>query len=88
MVDGDSYALPITQAELADTMGLSGVHMNRVIQRLREQKLITLTGKNLVILDFDRLAGASAFNANYLHLDQRLGNGNETATAPLLQRNE
>jgi hypothetical protein len=54
--------------------------MNRVIQRLREQKLITLTRKNLVILDFDRLAEVSGFNPNYLHLDQRLGapdgNGN------------
>jgi CRP-like cAMP-binding protein len=80
MANGDSYELPITQGEIADTMGLSDVHMNRVIQRLRKQKLIALTGKNLVILDYDRLAKVSSFNPNYLHLDQRLampnGNGN------------
>jgi hypothetical protein len=61
-------------------MGLSDVHMNRVIQRLRKDKLISLVGKNLVILDFDRLAKVSSFNPNYLHLEERPiipnGNGN------------
>ena len=73
---GDSFELPITQGELADTMGLSDVHMNRVIQKLRKEKLITLTGKNLVILDFDRLAEVSGFNPNYLHLGQRIASPN------------
>jgi CRP-like cAMP-binding protein len=73
MANGDRYELPITQGELADTMGLSGVHMNRVIQRLRAEKLITLKGKNLVILDLDRLKEFSSFNPNYLHLSQKRG---------------
>jgi len=80
IVEGGYFfdATPITQGELADTMGLSDVHMNRVIQRLRKQKLITLKGKNLVILDYARLAEVSGFNPNYLHLRQRIdaGNGN------------
>lgn len=78
MANGDSYELPITQGELADTMGLSDVHMNRVIQRLRKEKLITLKSKNLVILDFERLAAFSGFDPNYLHLRQRIDipNGN------------
>ena len=78
LANGDSFELPITQGELADTMGLSDVHMNRVIQRLRKAKLITLKAKSLVILDYARLAEVSGFNPNYLHLRQRIdaGNGN------------
>ena len=72
LADGDSYELPITQKELADTMGLSSVHMNRVLQRLRKEKLITLKGSNLVILDIERLTAFSDFDPNYLHLTQRL----------------
>ena len=71
LANGDRYELPITQGDLADTMGLSNVHMNRVIQRLRAEKLITLKGKNLVILDIERLEAFSDFNPNYLHLLQR-----------------
>ena len=73
MANGDSYELPITQGELADTMGLSDVHMNRVIQKLRKEKLITLKSKNLVILDMERLKELSDFDPNYLHLRQRAG---------------
>lgn len=71
--NGDSYELPITQGEIADTMGLSDVHMNRVIQKLRKEKLIKLNGKHLVILDLERMREFSYFNPNYLHLTQMAG---------------
>lgn len=73
MADDDGYELPITQAELADTMGLSTVHANRVLQRLRAEKLITLSGRKLVILDLPKLWAFSGFNPNYLHLAERSG---------------
>lgn len=71
LADGDSYELPITQIELADTMGLSNVHANRMLQRLRAEKLITLNGKKLVILDTKRLGEFSGFSSNYLHLGNK-----------------
>ena len=70
LANGDSYALPITQVELGDTVALSTVHVNRSIQALREAGLITLKGGQLVILDTRRLQEFSAFNPNYLHLDR------------------
>ena len=73
LADGAEYELPITQAELADTMGLSSVHVNRVLQRLRGDGLITLKGKQLVIPDPDRLIAFSGFTPNYLHLAQPNG---------------
>lgn len=71
LANGDHYELPLTQNDLAETMGLSGVHMNRVLQELRRAGLIELKSKRLVILDFERLQQFSSFNPNYLHLTQR-----------------
>jgi CRP-like cAMP-binding protein len=73
LTNGDTYELPITQAELADTVGLTSVHVNRVLQRLRGDGLITLKGKHLVIRDVARLKAFSGFNPNYLHLSDRNG---------------
>jgi len=70
LTNGDKYELPITQTELGDTMGLTAVHTNRVLQRLRKDGLITLTNNSLVILDIGRLKAFSDFNPNYLHLSK------------------
>ena len=67
LADG-SYALPITQSDLADTVGLSAVHVNRSLQTLRAQDLITFEKQTLAIPDVDRLFAFSGFNPNYLHL--------------------
>jgi CRP-like cAMP-binding protein len=67
----DSYALPITQADLADTTGLSNVHVNRTLQELRQQGLIELKGGCLTILNLPRLRAIAEFKANYLHLGDR-----------------
>lgn len=69
--DGASYKLPITQTELADTMGLSPVHVNRVLQQLRRDDLITWTGEELVIKDPERLMKFSGFVPNYLHIAEK-----------------
>ena len=36
--NGQSYATPITQAELADATGLSRVHVNRTMQEFRANR--------------------------------------------------
>ena len=65
----DSYLLPLTQEELGDALGLSVVHVNRVLQTLREDGLISFKGKRLTILDVERLKARAGFNPNYLHLE-------------------
>lgn len=65
----ESFALPLTQAELADTTGMTTVHVNRSLQRLRHDELIVSRDGKLTILDFDRLARLAGFNATYLHTD-------------------
>jgi CRP-like cAMP-binding protein len=69
LVNDDSCELPMTQSELADALGLSTVHTNRVLQELRGDGIITLRGKALVVHDLAALQNIGLFNANYLHLD-------------------
>ena len=63
-----SYELPISQTDLADTIGTSPVHLNRVLQELRQDNLISWKGNTLAIHDIDRLMKYSGFNPNYLHI--------------------
>lgn len=67
--DQDSFVMPLTQAELADTTGITAVHVNRSLQRLRRDELIVTRDGKMTILDFDRLAALSGFSDDYLHTD-------------------
>ena len=66
---GLSCTLPLTQIELAETLGLSAVHVNRTLQELRRQKLIALDAGRLTIQNLPALEEVSFFNPDYLHLD-------------------
>ncbi len=61
---------PLTQSEMADTLGLSVVHVNRVLQQLRREALVQLSQSKLSVLDWGRLARAGDFDPSYLHLPQ------------------
>lgn len=61
-----SFELPLTQEILADTLGLSVVHVNRTLRRLRENGLLHISGDRVVISDLERLVGAAEFTPQYL----------------------
>jgi hypothetical protein len=63
----NNFPLPITQADMADALGLSNVHMNRVLQDLRKQQLVEFRRKSLSILNLPRLKAMAEFRADYLH---------------------
>jgi CRP-like cAMP-binding protein len=66
----NSLELPITQAELGDALGLSSVHVNRVLQELRGDGLIQSQGRMLVIADWPGLEAAGDFDPTYLHIQK------------------
>ena len=68
--DGDSFQLFVTQDELGDTLGITPVHVNRVLQQLRELGLIELHGRSLTIPDVPLLERFAEFKPNYLHLKE------------------
>ena len=57
--------------DVPHTTGLSSVHLNRTLQELRREGLITLQRRRLTILDLPRLKALAEFKANYLHLGER-----------------
>lgn len=67
--DDGTFELPINQVTLADTLGLTPVHINRTLQRLRNEGMIKFCNRRLAILDRDRLAAAGGFDGAYLRLD-------------------
>ncbi|MFN3388131.1 MAG: Crp/Fnr family transcriptional regulator [Allosphingosinicella sp.] len=71
LTDDHHFDMPLTQEEIADALGLTPVHVNRVLQRLRAEGLISLKRSALTILDYPRLEQAAGFSANYLHLRGR-----------------
>jgi CRP-like cAMP-binding protein len=68
--DGQSCDFPLTQRDLADATGLTSVHVNRTLQRLRKKSLISLADRKLVIPDMGALKAIGLFNPDYLHLDR------------------
>jgi CRP-like cAMP-binding protein len=67
LTDGGRCELPLTQVELADTLALSTVHVNRTLQELRRQGLVSLSSGMLEIHDFAALQSVAMFTGDYLH---------------------
>ncbi|MEN3351327.1 MAG: hypothetical protein V7632_4962 [Bradyrhizobium sp.] len=63
-----AFRLPITQAELADCLAMSTVHVNRVLQELRRDGLIEVERSAFHLLDQPKLEELGQFDPHYLHL--------------------
>lgn len=68
--DADGFEFPITQLDLADALGLTAVHLNRVLKRLKEDGLAIKGKTRAVIADQARLSGIAEFDDAYLQLEQ------------------
>jgi CRP-like cAMP-binding protein len=64
-------SLPLTQQHFADALGLSIVHVNRVLQDLRAQNLIRIGNGKFEVLDWNGLSEAGDFDPRYLHLREK-----------------
>ena len=63
------YELPMTQEQLADTTGLTPVHVNRTLKGLVKDGLIERAHPRAVYIgDWRKLAEVGDFDSNYLHL--------------------
>lgn len=63
-----SFAFPLTQRDLADSVGITNVHVNRVLQTLRQDRLVSFDGATVAILDLDGLISRAEFDPHYLRL--------------------
>jgi CRP-like cAMP-binding protein len=68
LAEGHTIRLPLTQTDIADTLGLTPVHVNRVLQQFRREGLITLAQRKLRLHDVERLQDLAELTEDYLHL--------------------
>jgi CRP-like cAMP-binding protein len=66
--DHTKYTLPMTQEQLADCTGLTSVHVNRTLQALDKDGVISRTTRSVTVDDWKRLASEGDFSSGYLHL--------------------
>ena len=64
-----TFDLPLTQRDLADALGMSLVHLNKSIQSLRREGLLTIAGREITLERKERLIEMCGFNRDYLSLD-------------------
>ncbi|QYO76082.1 Crp/Fnr family transcriptional regulator [Devosia salina] len=67
---GDTFELPLTQAELGEALGLSTVHVNRTVQSLRKMELAVWRDRLITLPDLPRLAALCAFEPAYLKVQE------------------
>ena len=70
--DANTFAFPISQVDLGDTLGITSVHVNRVLQDLRAQGLIVWKSRQIHIPDVEQLKTFAGFDPSYLHLTPRV----------------
>jgi CRP-like cAMP-binding protein len=64
--DAAGYDCPLTQYHLSDALGLSAVHVNRVLRQLREDGLVTVHKKRVTFDDLEALRQLAGFDTAYL----------------------
>ncbi|WP_076070252.1 Crp/Fnr family transcriptional regulator [Sphingomonas montana] len=65
------FALPLSQLVLADALGMTAVHINRVLKELRLTGAMALKRGSVTILDPVKLVQIAGFDENYLHRRMR-----------------
>lgn len=65
---GNSIPMPLTQTQLSDALGMSTVHMNRIIQELRHAGFIEIQAGVMTLHDWAGLSRLADFDPTYLHL--------------------
>jgi CRP-like cAMP-binding protein len=65
-----TFGFPLTQEQIADTLGLTSVHVNRMLQHLRGQGLVSTENRVMTIPDVARLRQVAGFDPRYLHTER------------------
>jgi CRP-like cAMP-binding protein len=64
---GDTFEMPLTQEQIAEALGITPVHANRIIRQLREAKIVDISRGRVVVLNEAKLAQLAQFDDRYLH---------------------
>lgn len=70
--NGRRFRFPVTQALLGEAIGMSSVHVNRILQELKSAGLMQISQGEVIIHDEQRLRDIADFDPLYLHLNPAL----------------
>lgn len=70
LASSTQVSLPLSQLLLADALGMTPVHLNRVLRTLRLNGAMELQRGSLTISDPNKLVQIAGFDENYLHRRQ------------------
>ena len=63
LVANEQFDFPITQSKLADALGLSVVHVNRVLQAFRTKGILDLRNRVVTLRDFEKVLELGGFDS-------------------------
>jgi CRP-like cAMP-binding protein len=67
----DGYHFPVTQADLAEALGFTTIHVNRLLRELRDEGLATFRAKEVEIPNLKALQERADFDPAYLYLERQ-----------------
>ena len=73
LAKNDAFTFSASQIHVADAVGITPVHANRMIQQLRNRGLVQWDGSEIAILNLDELTRIAKFDDRYLH-HRQVGN--------------
>lgn len=68
MTPEQAYHIPMTQHQIGDAVGLSPVHVNRVLRKFSDEGILKKKGSLVQFLKWDKLQDVAGFNRRYLHV--------------------
>jgi len=71
LADGGTFNCPLTQEQFGDALGLTPVHVNRVLQRLRSEGLMIVNRPLITIEDLARLHAIASFEGGASDADYK-----------------
>lgn len=68
MGEPDSFYCPLTQYQLADALGLTPIHLNRMLRELREEGLVLFRSNRVEILNREQLAALAEYDGEFMRM--------------------
>lgn len=68
MGNENGFSCPVTQYQLADALGLTPVHMNRMLRELREEELLVFKSGRVEFLNRSALIALAEYDGEFMHM--------------------
>jgi CRP-like cAMP-binding protein len=78
------FEFPLTQYDLADALGLSPIHVNRVLRHLRQQDFLVVKSHRAIVHNLAGLTELAGYESSHLHMATMTGGKSFSGSVNLL----